>query len=238
MDAYVTLPVSEGSSRPEIRTVYRQGPKRVTERDQITIDRLKRDEVALLFRIRDKDETAVAELYTRYSGPLYSLAYQVTRADRFAQEVVQEVFLAVWREASRFDPQRGAVSSWLFTMTRHKAIDLVRKEANVARRQAPETALESRASEHDVDHEAWLNIRRDRVQTAVSQLPEAQRTCVELAFFRGLTHVEVAEELAIPLGTAKTRIRTGLLRLRDLLGDSVSETQHASERWITQASES
>ncbi len=210
----------------------------MTDRDQATTDRLRQDEVALVYRIRDKDEAAVSELYVRYGGPLYSLAYQVTRADRFAQEVVQEVFLAVWREAARFDPQRGAVSSWLFTMTRHKAIDLVRKEANVSRRQAPEAALETRHSDHDVDHEAWLNIRRDRVQAAVSQLPELQRTCVELAFFRGLTHVEVAEELAIPLGTAKTRIRTGLLRLRDLLGDSVSETQQASDRWITQASES
>lgn len=80
--------------------VYRQGPRRVTERDAATTDRLKRDEVALLYRIRDKDETAVAELYARYSGSLYSLAYQVTRAERFAQEVVQEVFLGVWREAN------------------------------------------------------------------------------------------------------------------------------------------
>lgn len=214
------------------------GSLRVTAGDQASIDRLKREEVELLYRIREKDEAAVVELYSRYSGPVYSLAYQVTRAERYAQEVVQEVFFAVWREASRFDPGRGAVSSWLFTLTRHKAIDLVRKEANVARRQAPEAALEARPADQDVDHEAWLNIRRERVQDAVRQLPEAQRTCVELAFFRGLTHVEVAEELAIPLGTAKTRIRTGLLRLRDLLGDSVSETQAASERWITQSSES
>ncbi len=238
MDVLATLPRVERTPRPAAPASRTPGSVRVTERDQATVDRLKREEIQLLYRIRDKDEAAVAELYSRYSGPLYSLAYQVTRAERFAQEVVQEVFFAVWREASRFDPQRGAVSSWLFTLARHKAIDLVRKEANVARRQAPEAALETRQSEHDVDHEAWLNIRRDRVQQAVSQLPEAQRTCVELAFFRGLTHVEVAEELAIPLGTAKTRIRTGLLRLRDLLGDSVSEAQQGSERWITQASES
>lgn len=238
MDALFSLPHVEHPSRQAVPTRRGTGTARMTARDQATIDRLKREEVQLLYRIRDKDEAAVAELYSRYSGPLYSLAYQVTRAERFAQEVVQEVFFAVWREASRFDPQRGAVSSWLFTLARHKAIDLVRKESNVARRRAPETALQTRHSEHDVDHEAWLNIRRDRVRQAVSQLPDAQRTCVELAFFRGLTHVEVAEELDIPLGTAKTRIRTGLLRLRDLLGDSVSDTQQASERWITQASES
>lgn len=204
---------------------------------QEQIDRGKQEEVELLLRIRDKDEAAVAELYQRYSGPLYSLAYQVTGADRYAQEVVQEVFLAVWRDSTRFDPTRGAVSSWLFALTRHKAIDLVRKEANSWKRYAPETELERHEAPEDVDGEAWANIRRERVLEAMTHLPEAQRTCVELAFFAGLTHVEVAEKLDIPLGTAKTRIRTGLLRLRDLLGDSVTE-QPASGTWITQPSQS
>lgn len=202
------------------------------------IDRQKQEEIALLLRIREKDEAAVADLYQRYSGPLYSLAYQVTRADRYAQEVVQEVFMAVWRDASRFDPTRGAVSSWLFALTRHKAIDLVRKEANVWKRHAPETELERREADDDVDEEAWANIRREKVLDALSKLPEAQRTCVELAFFSGLTHVEVAEQLGIPLGTAKTRIRTGLLRLRDLLGDSLSDQSTDSRSWITQPSQS
>ncbi len=202
-----------------------------------TIDRQKQEEVDLLLRIRDKDEQAVAELYQRYSGPLYSLAYQVTGADRYAQEVVQEVFLAVWRDSTRFDPARGAVSSWLFALTRHKAIDLVRKEANVWKRYAPETELERHEAPEDVDDAAWAKIRRERVLEAMTQLPEAQRTCVELAFFHGLTHVEVAEKLEIPLGTAKTRIRTGLLRLRDLLGDSVAD-QPTAGSWITQPSQS
>lgn len=202
------------------------------------IDRQKQEEIALLYRIREKDEAAVADLYQRFSGPLYSLAYQVTGADRYAQEVVQEVFMAVWRDAARFDPTRGAVSSWLFALTRHKAIDLVRKEANVWKRYAPETELERHESDEDVDGTAWANIRRERVLDAMGQLPEAQRTCVELAFFSGLTHVEVAEQLDIPLGTAKTRIRTGLLRLRDLLGDSLSDSTSDQRSWITQPSQS
>lgn len=210
---------------------------RLPERPE-PIDRQKQEEVALLLRIREKDEAAVADLYQRFSGPLYSLAYQVTGADRYAQEVVQEVFMAVWRDAARFDPTRGAVSSWLFALTRHKAIDLVRKEANVWKRYAPETELERREAPDDVDSEAWSNIRRERVLAAMEQLPEAQRTCVELAFFSGLTHVEVAEQLGIPLGTAKTRIRTGLLRLRDLLGDSISDHASDSRSWITQPSQS
>ncbi|MFN8623282.1 MAG: sigma-70 family RNA polymerase sigma factor [Chloroflexota bacterium] len=202
------------------------------------IERQKQEEIDLLLRIRDKDEAAIADLYQRYSGPLYSLAYQVTGADRYAQEVVQEVFLAVWRTADRFDPSRGAVSSWLFALTRHKAIDLVRKEANVWKRSAPEEELERHEADDDVDETAWANIRRERVLAAMEQLPEAQRTCVELAFFSGLTHVEVAEKLDIPLGTAKTRIRTGLLRLRDLLGDTLSDTTSDSRSWITQPSQS
>lgn len=210
----------------------------LTETSEQAALRLKQEEVALLLRVRERDHEAVAELYRRYSGPLYSLAFQVTGADRYAQEVVQETFLAIWRDAARFDPSRGAVSSWLFALTRHKAIDLVRKEADVRRRQAPEMELERHQADDDVDRAAWLNIRRVRVLEAMAQLSEAQRTCVEMAFLQGLTHVEVAEELGIPLGTAKTRIRSGLLRLRELLGDTVSEVPAEGTRWTTQPSRS
>ena len=195
------------------------------------------EEAALLARIVDRDERAVETLYARYSGPLYSLAYQVTGADRFAQEVVQEVFVAVWKDAGRFDPSRGALSSWLFALARHKAIDLVRKEANV-RRHSADVDLEFERADDDVDREAWLNDRRDTVRAAILQLPEAQRTELELAFFSGLTHVEVAEKLDIPLGTAKTRIRTALLKLRDILGPSLSDTDPRETPWITEPSAS
>lgn len=187
------------------------------------------EEAALLARIVDRDERAVEALYQRYSGPLYSLAFQVTRADRFAQEVVQEVFVAVWRDASRFDATKGAVGPWLFSLARHKAIDLVRREANIRKRTA-DVDLDFEVAPDDVDHEAWLRIRRERVHKAIEELTPLQREALELAFFRGLTHVEVAEELAIPLGTAKTRIRSALLRLRDVLGDSVAEFEAAPDR--------
>lgn len=180
------------------------------------------EDAALLGRIAARDEAAVEALYARYAGPLYSLAYQVTGAERFAQDVVQETFVAVWRDASRFDASRGAVGPWLFSLARHKAIDLVRREQNVRKRTA-DVDLELEMADDDVDSEAWMRIRRDRVRAAVAQLTAPQREALELAFFQGLTHVEVAEQLGIPLGTAKTRIRSALLRLRDLLGDSVSE---------------
>ncbi len=184
----------------------------------------RRDEEArLLLRVRGGDEHALEELYQRYSGALYSLAYQVTGGDRFAQDVVQEVFIAAWRDAARFDPARGSVGAWLFGLARHKAIDVLRRETTARRRAAPEADLELEVAPDDVDRDAWERMRRERVLEALRQLPEPQRVCVELAFFSGLTHVEVSEQLGIPLGTAKTRIRTGLLRLRDLLGDSLAE---------------
>jgi RNA polymerase sigma-70 factor (ECF subfamily) len=194
----------------------------VTERDEEARAVRRAEDVATLARIVERDERAVEELYARYSGPLYSLAYQVTGAERFAQDVVQEVFVAVWREAGRFDPARGAVASWLFSMGRHKAIDLVRREANIRKRTA-DVDLEFHEADDDVDREVWSRIQRDRVREAIEELTPAQREALEMAFFQGLTHVEVSERLGIPLGTAKTRIRSALLKLRDLLGDSVSE---------------
>ena len=185
-------------------------------------DERRSEEAALLARIGEHDERAIEALYERYAGPLYSLAYKVTGADRFAQDVVQEVFVAVWNNAGRFDASRGSLSSWLFSLARHKAIDLVRREANV-RRHTADVDLEFEEFSDDVDQEAWLRVRRDAVRAAMASLPEPQRIALELAFFRGLTHVEVSESLGIPLGTAKTRIRSALLRLRDVLGESVAD---------------
>jgi RNA polymerase sigma-70 factor (ECF subfamily) len=184
--------------------------------------RRRAEDADLLARIVARDERAVEALYARYSGPLYSLAFKVTGAERFAQDVVQEVFVALWRDAGRFDPSRGAVAPWLFSLARHKAIDLVRREANIRKRTA-DVDLDLHEAKDDVDQETWRNFRRDRVRAAIVELTPTQREALELAFFGGLTHVEVSDQLGIPLGTAKTRIRSALLRLRDILGDSVSE---------------
>jgi len=221
--------------RPRVEATALPETHEAPDQAQVDRDVRRAEDAALLARIVDRDQAAVEALYARYSGPLYSLAYRVTGADRFAQDVVQEVFIAVWKDAARFDPARGAVGPWLFSLARHKAIDLVRREANVRKRTA-DVDLEFEVSDQDVDREAWLNLRRDRVREAVAGLTEPQRTALELAFFGGLTHVEVAERLGIPLGTAKTRIRTALLNLRDALGTSLSEHEDdadGSTRWIT-----
>jgi RNA polymerase sigma factor (sigma-70 family) len=237
---WYTRPGRSITAEPRLWSGDLQAPASATTESRLTgesltppIDERRAEEAALLVRIREKDERAIEALYARYSGPLYSLAYQVTGADRFAQDVVQEVFVAVWKDAGRFDPAKGALSSWLFALARHKAIDLVRREANV-RKHTADVDLEFREADDDVDQEAWLRLRRDTVRAAITQLPEAQRTALELAFFAGLTHVEVAEKLDIPLGTAKTRIRTALLKLRDILGPSISETDPRETPWITE----
>jgi RNA polymerase sigma-70 factor (ECF subfamily) len=183
----------------------------------------KLDDVALVRGVQDRDERAIEELVRRYDGPLFSFAYRLVGREDFAQDVVQEVFLALWRDATRYDPTRGAVSSWLLTMTRYKAIDLVRRETG-PRRGTVDADLSLERSDVDVHEEAWLNARRVRVRAALDELTDAQREAVTLAFFDGLTHPEVAEALSLPLGTAKTRIRDGLLRLRRVLGDSLSDT--------------
>ena len=190
------------------------------------------EDAALLRRVRDREEHALEILYDRFGSPLYSLAYQVTRSERSAQDIVQEVFVAVWKDPGRWDPAKGSLSSWLFALARHKSIDLLRREVMI-RKRTVDVDPELEESPDDVDQEAWLRIRRDRVHEAIGHLPDAQRRALELAFFGGLTHVEVAERLGIPLGTAKTRIRTALLTLRDILGPSLSETDPSETRWIT-----
>jgi RNA polymerase sigma-70 factor, ECF subfamily len=146
----------------------------------------------------------------------------VTRSERTAQDVVQEVFIAVWRSAERFDASKGSVSAWLFALARHKSIDAVRREMTVQKRTV-DADLTLEEAPDDVDAETWRRIQNERIRDAIERLPGPQREAVELAFFAGLTHVEVAERLQIPLGTAKTRIRTALLRLRDILGPSLSD---------------
>ena len=189
------------------------------------------EDAALLARIAEGDERALESLHARFSGAVYGIALRVTRAERFAQEVTQDVFMAVWREPARFDPTRGGLGPWLLTMTRNKAIDLVRREESIRRRTA-DVDLELREAPDDVHDEVWRTLRRERLAASLSRLPEEQRRAVQLAFIRGLTHVEVAEAEGIPLGTAKTRIRTALLKLRDELGSALA-VDAAGGQWST-----
>ena len=173
-------------------------------------------------RMARGDADALAELYDRHARLIYSLALRVLRDDGDAQDVVQEVFAQLWRQAARYDDRRGNVVAWLVTVTRSRAIDRLRR-----RRSRPEspaddvdpTAIVDPAL--PIDDRLLTSARASTVRAAMDELPLLQRIAIELAFYEGLTHVEIAERLEMPLGTVKTRIRQGLLRLRDRLEGAV-----------------
>ena len=182
------------------------------------------DDRALVARITEGDGGALEALYGRYGRPCYSLARRILGDDQLAQDVVQEVFLTVWRDAHRFDGSRGGFSSWLLSMTHHKAVDAVRREENHRKRRSASELLDDRPADHpQVDDEVWSGIRRDRVRTALKTLPEPQREALVLAYFGGYTQREIAGLTGTPLGTVKTRMLMGMRRLKDGL-DGVQTT--------------
>jgi RNA polymerase sigma-70 factor, ECF subfamily len=180
------------------------------------------EDVELLGGIAARDQRALESLHGRFAGGMYAVAFRVTRSERLAQEAVQDALMAVWQDPRRFDPSRGSLGPWLYTLARYKAIDAVRREAAIKRRTA-EVDLELYEAPDDVHDEVWRTMRRERINAAIAMLPEDQRRAVSLAFVEGLTHVEVAEREGIPLGTAKTRIRTALIRLRRQLEPEMAE---------------
>src|SRR5690349_22325700 len=168
--------------------------------------------VALVAR---SDQEALGELYDRFGRVAYGLALRVLRDDKLAEDAVQEGFLAAWRNADRFMPERAKASTWLLTFVHRRAVDLVRREER--RRVEPLTeATEASVSAAD---DAWLRFERERVQAALRQLPDQQREALELAYYGGFTQSELAERLGQPIGTIKSRMFAGLSRLRELLGD-------------------
>jgi RNA polymerase sigma factor (sigma-70 family) len=172
---------------------------------------------ALLALIARADEHALAELYRRFGRLAYGLAFRILRDDALAQDAVQEAFLGVWRGAERFTAERSKPTTWLLTLVHRRAVDLVRREER--RRTEPlEPETEPAAGAPD---EAALLTQRAAVRDALRQLPPEQREAIELAYYGGYTQSELAERLGQPLGTIKSRMFTGLARLRDLLGEDV-----------------
>lgn len=170
----------------------------------------------LLHRIAEGDEEALAALYDACGGLIYSLARRVLNSDREAEEITQDVFVAAWRNARTFDPARSSATTWLTALTRNKAIDRLR----TARRRlpaAPADAADLPETADPAPTAAELAARGDRamrISAWIAELPPNQREAVELAFFEGLTHPEIASRLGETIGTIKSRIRLGLERLR------------------------
>ncbi len=172
----------------------------------------------LLRRSSLGDEQAFAELYDATSARLHGLVLRVVRNPAQAEEVTQEAFIEVWRTASRFDPARGSALSWLMTLGHRKAVDRVRS-AEASSRRDTTYHQQTQPVDHDATAEAvHTSLEAQRVRTALQALTPVQHEAVKLAYFGGYTHTEVATMLDLPVGTAKTRIRDGLIRLRDAMG--------------------
>jgi RNA polymerase sigma-70 factor (ECF subfamily) len=184
------------------------------------------DDDALVQLLVARDVRALEALYGRYARPVFSLGLKLLGDREVVEEVVQEVFLRLWTRAYGYDPQRGKLLSWLLTITHHRAIDELRR-----RRGQPEVdglqEQQASAVEADADpSESYAHVEeREAVQRALRQLPEAQRRPIELAYYGGLTQVEIAQALREPLGTVKTRMRLGMQKLRLLLADQVDEAE-------------
>jgi RNA polymerase sigma factor (sigma-70 family) len=180
---------------------------------------------ALVALIARSDEVALGELYDRFGRVAYGLARRILRDDALAEDAVQEGFLAAWRSAPRFVPERAKASTWLLTLVHRRAVDLVRREE---RRRTEMLETRDEAAGGAADEAVWLRFERERVQDALARLPDQQREAIELAYYGGFTQSELAKRLGQPVGTIKSRMFTGLSRLRELLAEPEAEGR---ERW-------
>ena len=173
----------------------------------------------LIAAVARGDHPALLALYDRHGRVAYGLAYRILGEAGAAEEAVQDAFLRVWRRAATFDPARGVVRSWLLTIVHHCAIDLLRRRASAP----PVVAGLDEIAERQAVPDAWGDVvgrlERDRVRSAVATLPGDQRRAIEMAYFDGLTHREIAERDGLPLGTVKGRLRLGLRRLYGMLAE-------------------
>ena len=173
---------------------------------------------ALVGAIVRQQQEALDRLYERYQTMVYHLALKILNSREGADEVVYDVFWQVWREAAHYDAQRGSVGAWLAILARSRAIDALRtRRGNLAAGDKLSAQSVATSPADDPEEIASLQQRAQLVRNALESLPADQRAALELSFFGGLTHVEIAEQLAEPLGTVKTRIRAAMLRLRERL---------------------
>jgi RNA polymerase sigma-70 factor, ECF subfamily len=180
-------------------------------------------EAGLINRIAEGDDSAFTALYKRFSGSLYGMAFRMMNDAKEAEDVLQEGFTYIWRKAGTYDPNRSSPFAWAAMITRNKAIDRLRVRQRIEKLRERVTAEESfyqNKDEASAD-EPTLRERGAIVRSALQDIPLEQRQALELSFFGGLTHEQIAERLDTPLGTIKARIRRGLLRLRDCLKEGL-----------------
>jgi RNA polymerase sigma factor (sigma-70 family) len=175
---------------------------------------------ALILAIAGGAVWAMEPLYQRYSRILYSLVYRMVSDHQVAEDLIQDAFLSVWRRAVSYSPQSGAVRSWLISIVHHRTIDYlrsVRRRSVLKETTWEETEVDERAAFPDVWEEAWRSVQSAQVRAALMNIPTEQRMVIELAYFQGWTHSEIAAGCQIPLGTVKARLRLGLIHLKRAL---------------------
>jgi RNA polymerase sigma-70 factor, ECF subfamily len=178
------------------------------------------DTDGLLSRVARGDERAFAALYDELSGPVYGLAWRILRDSAQAEEVAQEVLLDVWRTATRFDPSRGSAAAWVLTIAHRRAVDRVRSAVAAAEREQLAWPRSANGSDDDVAAAVEASLDREAVRRCLEALTDLQRESITLAYYGGHSYREVSEILGSTLGTIKTRIRDGFIRMRDCLGVS------------------
>ena len=177
-------------------------------------------DTVLMQAIQQKVLGALEEMYDRHHGKALAVAYRVLEDRSLAEDVVQEAFLAVWRQAEEFRPDRGNVQAWFFSIVRHRAIDLTRR-GSFKRERVSIDELEVEPGSPDPWHQVSENIDQEQVKKAVEALPKEQMEVINLAYFGGHTQQEISEMIGAPLGTVKSRVRLAMQRLRDLLKQTV-----------------
>jgi RNA polymerase sigma-70 factor (ECF subfamily) len=179
----------------------------------------------LMERLLHRDSGALEALYDRYGRPVYSLVLRIAQHPSSAEEIVQDVFLQLWRSADRFQISRGPLEPWLFTMARNRALDFLRLKREKQRRREDSSDSEiipSVIARPDPEGAIDRSRRAEKVRALMTSLPDAQRRALELAYFEGMSHSEIAETMGEALGTVKSWIRGGLMRLRDSLEEARS----------------
>jgi RNA polymerase sigma-70 factor (ECF subfamily) len=179
------------------------------------------------------DPAALETLYDRYSRVIYSFALRIVGDPQIAEEILPEVFFRAWQQGGSFQSSRGSLVTWLLSITHNLAIDEIRKRNRRPQRSdvaEPETVLAGvRDESQNVEDEVWLGSLRESIVEALDMLPPSQREPIELAYFQGLTQREIAEQLGEPLGTIKTRMRLGMLKLREHLNHKVNDSAPRAE---------
>jgi RNA polymerase sigma-70 factor (ECF subfamily) len=178
---------------------------------------------AVLARVADGELDALQDLYDRYRTMAYSIALRITADAALAEDVVQDAFLGAWRNAGRYVEGRGSVKTWLLSIVHHRAVDAVRRRRPTSELPDVETPPPAALTVPDIWGEVAGNLDRAEIASALATLSEVQREAIELAYFSGLTQVEIADKTGAPLGTVKSRIRLGLLAMRAALVGELPE---------------